>query len=143
MFKGLILALALVASATAFAPIAAPGRTAVAQKAAVDQIISGAQEEVGGVWDPLGLGNDEAKLYRRRVVELKHGRICMLATVGILVQVRAAAAAAAAHCRAAAGTTAAATSWPDCPHSPTHLSPSLHSSRSCTSPTPRSSRRAR
>ena len=86
MFKGLILALALVASATAFAPIAAPGRTAVAQKAAVDQIISGAQEEVGGVWDPLGLGNDEAKLYRRRVVELKHGRICMLATVGILVQ---------------------------------------------------------
>jgi light-harvesting complex I chlorophyll a/b binding protein 1 len=89
MFKAVLLALALVASASAFAPIAGLSptqRTPVATNAAVDSIISGAQEEVGGVWDPLGLGKDEAKLYRRRLVELKHGRICMLATVGILVQ---------------------------------------------------------
>ncbi|CAM9222155.1 unnamed protein product, partial [Sphacelaria rigidula] len=28
----------------------------------------------------------KASLYRRRVAELKHGRVCMLATVGVVVQ---------------------------------------------------------
>lgn len=28
----------------------------------------------------------QTSLYRRRVAELKHGRVCMLATVGVLVQ---------------------------------------------------------
>eukprot|EP00752_Nemacystus_decipiens_P007188 g6437.t1 len=46
----------------------------------------GASEETGGVFDPLGLATDETSLYRRRVAELKHGRVCMLATVGVLVQ---------------------------------------------------------
>ncbi|CAN0233502.1 unnamed protein product [Ascophyllum nodosum] len=46
----------------------------------------GASEETGGVFDPLGLATDETSLYRRRVAELKHGRVCMLATVGVAVQ---------------------------------------------------------
>merc|ERR1711988_490177 len=32
-----------------------------------------------------GLGADEASLYRRRVVEIKHGRICMVAFLGMTV----------------------------------------------------------
>ena len=31
-------------------------------------------------------GSAKTSLYRRRVAELKHGRVCMLATVGVLVQ---------------------------------------------------------
>ncbi|CAB1117385.1 LHCP [Ectocarpus sp. CCAP 1310/34] len=52
---------------------------------AVSEMV-GASEETGGVFDPLGLATDETSLYRRRVAELKHGRVCMLATVGVLVQ---------------------------------------------------------
>merc|ERR1719320_2153854 len=38
-------------------------------------------------WDPLGLsiGTDEAAFKRRRAVEIKHGRICMLACIGYIV----------------------------------------------------------
>jgi len=38
-------------------------------------------------WDPLGLsiGTDEATFKRRRAVEIKHGRICMLACIGYIV----------------------------------------------------------
>ena len=45
----------------------------------------GAQAPLG-FWDPLGFTSD-GDLYsfkRRRSVELKHGRICMLATMGAL-----------------------------------------------------------
>jgi len=52
---------------------------------AVDDMI-GADTETAGVWDPLGLGQNPDKLYRNRQVELKHGRIAMLATVGVIVQ---------------------------------------------------------
>merc|ERR1712203_1092693 len=40
-----------------------------------------------GYWDPLGLGNDgDADVFRRRrVSEIKHGRIAMIATIGYLV----------------------------------------------------------
>jgi len=38
-----------------------------------------------GFWDPLGLAEDDAKFARRRAVEIKHGRIAMLACVGYLV----------------------------------------------------------
>merc|ERR1712147_276632 len=39
-----------------------------------------------GFWDPLGFTNDgdEASFKRRRSVEIKHGRICMLATMGYI-----------------------------------------------------------
>jgi len=41
-----------------------------------------------GFFDPLGLSNsiDEEKFIRWRTVELKHGRVSMLAVVGYLVQ---------------------------------------------------------
>merc|ERR1711908_3202 len=51
---------------------------------AVDDIL-GADVETGGVWDPWGFSKDESQLYRRRVVELKHGRVCMLAVLGNFV----------------------------------------------------------
>merc|ERR1712099_62778 len=45
----------------------------------------GVQEPVG-FWDPLGLAadGDMASFKRRRSVEIKHGRICMLATMGYI-----------------------------------------------------------
>ncbi|KAG5193053.1 light harvesting complex protein [Tribonema minus] len=83
--------LASLAGAAAFAPafmgakVAAPR---VSSKAVVSMSVNdllGADVETKGVWDPLGFSKDEAALFRRRVVELKHGRICMLATLGYLV----------------------------------------------------------
>merc|ERR1712190_605604 len=46
----------------------------------------GVQEPVG-FWDPLGFTSDgdEAAFKRRRSVELKHGRVCMAATIGYIV----------------------------------------------------------
>merc|ERR1712187_424066 len=46
----------------------------------------GVQEPLG-FWDPLGFtsDNDEAAFKRRRSVELKHGRVCMAATIGYIV----------------------------------------------------------
>merc|ERR1719379_1643800 len=39
-----------------------------------------------GFWDPLGFtkDGDVASFNRRRQVELKHGRVCMLATMGYI-----------------------------------------------------------
>ena len=73
----------LIASAAAFAP---------AKQAASTTSLSAFESELGaqeplGFYDPLGLLNDadEAKFERLRYVELKHGRIAMLAFVGNLV----------------------------------------------------------
>merc|ERR1711972_1079247 len=46
----------------------------------------GVQEPVG-FWDPLGFASDgdEASFMRRRSVELKHGRVCMAASIGYIV----------------------------------------------------------
>merc|ERR1719446_1405410 len=46
----------------------------------------GVQEPVG-FWDPLGFSTDgdSAAFKRRRAVEIKHGRICMYATIGYMV----------------------------------------------------------
>eukprot|EP00536_Pseudo-nitzschia_multiseries_P001428 jgi/Psemu1/300769/fgenesh1_kg.18_\ len=73
----------LVASAAAFAP---------ANKAASSTAVKAFENELGaqpplGFFDPLNLvadGNEE-KFARLRYVELKHGRICMLAVAGYLV----------------------------------------------------------
>jgi hypothetical protein len=72
----------LVAAASAFAP---------AQQAATTTSLSafenslGAQEPLG-FYDPLGFveDGDQEKFDRLRYVELKHGRICMLAFIGQL-----------------------------------------------------------
>merc|ERR1719158_160400 len=39
-----------------------------------------------GLWDPLGFtkGMDEASFRRRRQVELKHGRVSMIASIGYI-----------------------------------------------------------
>eukprot|EP00933_Yihiella_yeosuensis_P078757 TRINITY_DN905_c0_g2_i1.p1 TRINITY_DN905_c0_g2~~TRINITY_DN905_c0_g2_i1.p1 ORF type:complete len:1026 (+),score=256.07 TRINITY_DN905_c0_g2_i1:76-3153(+) len=41
-----------------------------------------------GFWDPAGFtaNGDAQEFYRRRVVEIKHGRVCMLACTGYIVQ---------------------------------------------------------
>lgn len=46
----------------------------------------GIDVETGGLFDPLGFSKDEQSLYRYRAVELKHGRVAMLACLGTLVQ---------------------------------------------------------
>jgi len=50
------------------------------------------EEELGvqkpiGFWDPLGFtkDGDEGTFRRRRCVELKHGRVCMIASIGYIV----------------------------------------------------------
>ena len=81
MFRAIVLALAL-ATATAFAPVKAPlGRTSVVTKAFETEI--GTQQPLG-FWDPLGLldNADQDRFDRLREVEIKHGRISMLAVLG-------------------------------------------------------------
>ena len=54
-------------------------------------VVTAFENELGvqaplGFWDPLGLSKD-GDVYsfkRRRSVEIKHGRICMLATMGYI-----------------------------------------------------------
>merc|ERR1719355_178742 len=74
---------------------AAPLRAPVVQRGtvnmAVEDLVGGINDPVfggtpeGKIWDPLGLGADEASLYRRRCVEIKHGRVCMVAFLGMTV----------------------------------------------------------
>merc|ERR1719224_47835 len=85
--------LALSSASLSFnAPVVAPvraNRASVSMK--VEDLVGGINDPIfggtpeGKVWDPLGLGADEASLYRRRVVEIKHGRICMVAFLGMTV----------------------------------------------------------
>merc|ERR1719231_106297 len=46
----------------------------------------GADVETAGVWDPFGYATkaDEATLARYREVEIKHGRVAQLATIGMV-----------------------------------------------------------
>ena len=46
----------------------------------------GSDVETGGVFDPLGFSKDVNSLYKYRSVELKHGRVAMLACLGVFVQ---------------------------------------------------------
>ncbi|KAG5191790.1 light harvesting complex protein [Tribonema minus] len=85
--------LACVAGASAFvAPSSFAGSalkvastSSTSLKMSVDELI-GADTETSGVWDPAGFAKDDAALYKYREVELKHGRVAMLATLGVLVQ---------------------------------------------------------
>merc|ERR1719258_441918 len=74
--------IATLATVTAFAPSARVARTVA---------LMGATDELGvlpplGLWDPLGLCEDTEGFARRRAVEIKHGRISMIAFVGMSVQ---------------------------------------------------------
>ena len=73
----------LVASAVAFAPAKEATRAAVSLTAFDDAV--GATAPLG-FFDPLGLvaDGDEKKFNRLRYVEIKHGRISMLAVVGYI-----------------------------------------------------------
>lgn len=85
--------LSIASSAFAFnaAPLAVQpvSRASVSMK--VEDLVGGINDPIfggtpeGKIWDPLGLGQDEASLYRRRVVEIKHGRICMMAFLGMTI----------------------------------------------------------
>merc|ERR1719453_2708008 len=79
--------LSVVGSALAFAPAlpaAAPSMTRSMGP------VMGMESELGatgplGFWDPMGLAKPE-KFQRYRAVEIKHGRIAMLATTGYIAQ---------------------------------------------------------
>jgi light-harvesting complex I chlorophyll a/b binding protein 1 len=70
--------------------VSRPTRTMGASMA-VEDLVGGINDPIfggtpeGKIFDPLGLGADEASLYRRRCVEIKHGRVCMVAFLGMTV----------------------------------------------------------
>jgi len=89
MYRTLVLALALLASATAFAP-AAPASAArtVAHATKPIQEWDGVTKPFG-FFDPAGMSKvegSEALLPWCRMAEIKHGRVAMLASVGFIVQ---------------------------------------------------------
>ncbi|KAL7438383.1 hypothetical protein ACHAXH_007603 [Discostella pseudostelligera] len=74
----------LIAGASAFAPASTNGKaTTTALNGAFDNEIGAASAELG-CWDPLGYvtDGDKKRFDHLRGVELKHGRIAMLATWG-------------------------------------------------------------
>jgi len=76
----------LLAGAAAFTPAQKSARISVATNMAFENEL-GAQAPLG-FFDPLGLvaDGDQEKFDRLRYVEIKHGRISMLAVLGYLVQ---------------------------------------------------------
>jgi len=83
-FTSLILALALTCAAAFTGPKVIPARQA-SLKASFEAEV-GAQKPLG-FFDPLGMldGADQERFDRLRYVELKHGRIAMLAVLGQIV----------------------------------------------------------
>merc|ERR1719327_1716536 len=84
--------LAVTSAALAFnGPVLSRPARSTAVTMAVEDLVGGINDPIfggtpeGKVWDPLGLGADEASLYRRRCVEIKHGRVCMVAFLGMTV----------------------------------------------------------
>lgn len=82
--KTVLLVASLLASASAFAPLVSNNKASSALNMAFENEL-GAQQPLG-YWDPLGLvaDGDQTKFDRLRFVEIKHGRICMLAVAGYL-----------------------------------------------------------
>ena len=84
MFK-LVAVLASLLSVSAFTPARVASRATSLKMSFEDEL--GALPPVG-FWDPLGLSadGDREKFDRRREVEMKHGRVAMLAVVGYVFQ---------------------------------------------------------
>ena len=82
MAKLLLSALTL-STSTAFVGVQPSAPASQLHAAGIEDYI-GADIETAGLWDPLGLSKDTDRLYRWRCVEIKHGRVAMLATVGYL-----------------------------------------------------------
>lgn len=74
----------LIASAMAFAPVAKKSSVSTSLNAVSFADKVGALPPVG-FWDPLGLATSEKLFDQYRAVELKHGRVAMLAVVGYVV----------------------------------------------------------
>jgi len=85
-----IIAASLIASTSAFGNFGKKKTAAAAKPAVVGDPRSpdglGVDPGPLGFWDPLGLAEDVDSFERRRAVEIKHGRISMIAFVGMLVQ---------------------------------------------------------
>merc|ERR1719409_1602533 len=76
------MALALAAASLSFAPAVPAVRSAVARTPAPEMAYSWSQPGKGAVWDPLRLASTPERFERLRYVEVKHGRIAMLAVLG-------------------------------------------------------------
>uniref|UniRef100_A0A7S2S2F5 Uncharacterized protein n=1 Tax=Eucampia antarctica TaxID=49252 RepID=A0A7S2S2F5_9STRA len=93
MVRSVIIA-SLVASAAAFAPAPVSQRTNVALNAEMSKALPFLvkPEKLDGSmagdfgFDPMGLSEIQVDLKYARWAELKHGRICMLAIVGMIIQ---------------------------------------------------------
>uniref|UniRef100_A0A0G4HJ46 Uncharacterized protein n=1 Tax=Chromera velia CCMP2878 TaxID=1169474 RepID=A0A0G4HJ46_9ALVE len=68
------------------APVLSRSRDAAVTPLRAAEGMLGSDVETGGVFDPLGFAKDEASLYKYRTIELKHGRLAMLACLGYFVQ---------------------------------------------------------
>merc|ERR1719313_1017272 len=73
------------------APLRSVAKRTSSVSMAVEDLVGGINDPIfggtpeGKIFDPLGLGADEASLYRCRCVEIKHGRVCMVAFLGMTV----------------------------------------------------------
>jgi len=89
----LMLSCSFIGAAAAFnnAPLRAHRSSKATVSMAVEDLVGGINDPIfggtpeGKIFDPLGLGQDEESLYRRRCVEIKHGRVCMVAFLGMTV----------------------------------------------------------
>jgi len=92
-FKTLALALACVASASAFVAAPRAGRATVRMAADLDSMVGVGPESGNKVWDPMSFGSVSKVIAGEhstvmpdvkwlREAEIKHGRVCMLAFVG-------------------------------------------------------------
>merc|ERR1712232_575478 len=82
----LVVLAALLGSSAAFAPVAFKASTTALNGDARSPDGLGVDPGPLDLWDPLGFVDDEESFPRRRAVEIKHGRICMAAFVGMAVQ---------------------------------------------------------
>ena len=91
MLRRLVLLLIALAGANAFAPSSVRSSSRAGMKTSLR--MSWVEDEIGvllptGFFDPLNLSKDIDKqtFEQRREAELKHGRIAMLAVVGLIIQ---------------------------------------------------------
>merc|ERR1719411_1755907 len=82
----LVLVASILGSAAAFAPVAFKASSTALNGDARSPDGLGVDPGPLDLFDPLGFVDDEESFARRRAVEIKHGRISMLAFIGMAVQ---------------------------------------------------------
>jgi len=89
MARSAIVAAAFLGTASAFLPPSFSGKAVTSVRNGAVAKMS-AEDLIGttgiGFFDPLGFSADESQLFKYRSVELKHGRVAMLAVLGVFVQ---------------------------------------------------------